>query len=125
MGDQPPNVQKIVDAGIGLGVDPVSVTKEELKQCIIEVAENNKYHRRIHEIRDILYDKPMTGLEKFVWWSEYVIRHKGAEHLRSPAADFTWFDYLLLEVVVVAVVLSGTIIYLWYKVIQLTIYWRK
>ncbi|XP_063913105.1 UDP-glycosyltransferase UGT5-like [Zophobas morio] len=113
MGDQPPNVQKIVDAGIGLGVDPVSVTKEELKQCIIEVAENNKYHRRIHEIRDILYDKPMTGLEKAVWWSEYVLRHKGAKHLRSPAADFSWFDYLLVEVVLVAAVMSGMIIYLW------------
>ncbi|XP_063912831.1 UDP-glycosyltransferase UGT5-like [Zophobas morio] len=123
--DQPSNIQKIEDIGIGLGVDPGTVTKEELKKCIIEVAENNKYHRRIHEIRDVMYDKPMTGLEKVVWWSEYVIRHKGAEHLRSPAADFTWFDYLLVEVVLVAVVLSGTVIYFWYKVIQLAIFWCK
>jgi UDP:flavonoid glycosyltransferase YjiC (YdhE family) len=42
MGDQPMNVQKIVDLGIGLGVDPVTVTKNELKNSIIEVAENNK-----------------------------------------------------------------------------------
>ena len=42
MGDQPMNVQKIIDMGIGLGVDPVTVNKEELKNCIIEVAEDKK-----------------------------------------------------------------------------------
>ena len=42
MRDQPMNVQKIIDMGIGLGIDPVTMTKEELKKCIIEVAENNK-----------------------------------------------------------------------------------
>ncbi|KAJ3641639.1 hypothetical protein Zmor_028135 [Zophobas morio] len=90
MRDQPMNVQKIIDMGIGLGIDPVTMTKEELKKCIIEVAENNKYRERIQEIRDILYDKPMTGLEKVVWWTEYVVRHKGTKHLRSPTVDFSW-----------------------------------
>ena len=42
MCEQPMNVQSIVDQGIGLGVDPVTVSKEELKNCIIEVAENSK-----------------------------------------------------------------------------------
>ena len=42
MRDQPMNVQKIIDMGIGLGVDPVTMSKKELKKCIIEVAENNK-----------------------------------------------------------------------------------
>ena len=43
MGDQPSNVQKIVDTGIGLGVDPSTVSKEELRQCIVNVAQNHKY----------------------------------------------------------------------------------
>ncbi|RZC32085.1 UDPGT domain containing protein [Asbolus verrucosus] len=42
MGDQPMNVQKLVEIGIAVGVDPVSVTKDELKKAIIEVAENCK-----------------------------------------------------------------------------------
>ena len=42
MRDQPMNVQKLIDMGIGLGVDPVIMSKEELKKRIIEVAENNK-----------------------------------------------------------------------------------
>ena len=66
-----------------------------------------------------MYDKPMTGLEKVVWWTEYVVRHKGAKHLRSPTVDFSWYDYLLVEVVLTAVVMIGTIVYFSYKVIQL------
>ena len=42
LGDQPSNVQKIMEMGIGLGVDPSTVTKEELKNSIIDVVENNK-----------------------------------------------------------------------------------
>ncbi|XP_063913096.1 UDP-glycosyltransferase UGT5-like [Zophobas morio] len=122
MADQPANVHKIIDTGIGLGVDPVTMSKEELKNCIIEVAENSKYKKRIEELRDLLYDKPMTGLEKVVWWTEYVIRHKGAIQLRSPGADFSWFDYLLLQVVLVVTVIISTIIYLLYKLCQTGIY---
>ncbi|XP_063912832.1 UDP-glycosyltransferase UGT5-like [Zophobas morio] len=120
MGDQPSNVQKIVDMGIGLGVDPSTVSKEELRQCIVNVAENNKYKKRIEESRKLLYDKPMTGLEKAVWWAEYVIRHKGAKHLRRTTADFSYFDYFLVEVVLIATVMISVIIYLSYKIIRLT-----
>ncbi|KAJ3641656.1 hypothetical protein Zmor_028146 [Zophobas morio] len=119
MGDQPSNVQKIVDTGIGLSVDPAAVTKEELKKCIVKVAENKKYSKRIVEIRDLLYDKPMTGLEKVAWWSEYILRHQGAKHLRSPAADLSWFDYFLVEVVLIVVVIISSIIYLSCKIFQL------
>ncbi|RZC42789.1 UDP-glucuronosyltransferase 2B9, partial [Asbolus verrucosus] len=114
MGDQPLNIQKLVEAGIAVAVDPVSVTKDELKNAIIEVAENSKYRNKIKEVRDILYDRPMTGLEKAIWWSEYVIRHKGAKHLRSSTADISWFHYLLLDVVLVVISISIIIIYLCY-----------
>ena len=78
-----------------------------------------RYKRRIHEVRNLWYDVPMTGLDRAVWWSEYVIKHKGAKHLRSPAADISWCDYFLVDVVLTTVlVISGTI-YLVHKVIQL------
>lgn len=50
----------------------------------------------------------MTGLEKAVWWTEYVIRHKGARHLRSPAVDMSLYQYLLLDVI--GFVLAVTVI---------------
>jgi glucuronosyltransferase len=44
-------------------------------------------------------DEAMTGLEKAIWWTEYVIRHKGAKHLRSPAIDLPLYQYYLVDVI--------------------------
>lgn len=40
--DQPLNVRKMVDLGIGLSLDPIKMTKEDLKRAVIEVAENGR-----------------------------------------------------------------------------------
>lgn len=41
----------------------------------------------------------MTGLEKVIWWTEYVIRNQGAVHLRNPRADVSWAEILMLDVI--------------------------
>lgn len=67
----------------------------------------------------------MTGLEKAVWWSEYVIRHGGTRHLRSPTADISWFEYLLLDVVAVLSLIFGGFLYFCYKLAQISMDFRK
>lgn len=47
----------------------------------------------------ILTDQPLNGLDKAMWWIEYVIRHKDVSHLRSSAADMTFLQYLMIDVV--------------------------
>lgn len=47
----------------------------------------------------------MSPLDTAVYWIEYVIRHKGAPHLRSVAADLPWYQYLLLDVAIAFVAL--------------------
>ena len=42
-----------------------------------------------------------------MYWTEYVIRHKGAPHLRSGALDLTWYQYLLLDVIAVLALAVG------------------
>jgi len=41
----------------------------------------------------------MSTLDKAVYWLEYVIRHKGAHHLRSAAVELTWYQYYSLDVI--------------------------
>lgn len=50
-------------------------------------------------LKQLALDTPMTGLEKAVWWTEYVIRNKGAKHLRNPAADIPLYQYYLIDVI--------------------------
>lgn len=45
-----------------------------------------------------LRDQPMTPQERAVFWTEYVIRHRGAPHLKPPVARLSWRELLLLDV---------------------------
>lgn len=44
-------------------------------------------------------DQPMTGLDRAVWWTEYVIRHKEKNIFRSRIHDIPLYQYLLLDVI--------------------------
>lgn len=61
-----------------------------------------------------MYDQPVDGLKRAVWWIEYVIRHKGARHLRSPILDIPWWQYFMLDVIgFLLAVLSVTLLALY------------
>lgn len=43
-----------------------------------------RYKENAVKIGKLIGDQPMTGLERAIWWIEYVIRNNGAPHLRNP-----------------------------------------
>lgn len=43
-------------------------------------------------------DHPVKPLDLAVFWTEFVMRHKGAEHLRVAAHDLNWVQYHSLDV---------------------------
>lgn len=62
----------------------------------------------------IFHDRPMSAIDKAIYWVEYVIRHKGAHHLRSSAVDLTWYQYYLLDVTVFLILIIFSLIYIFY-----------
>ncbi|KAK4872661.1 hypothetical protein RN001_014690 [Aquatica leii] len=100
-GDQRFNAYRMVAKGCALSIDYETMTKEEFKAAILEVINNPKYKNRIMELSKLAQDQPMTGIEKAVWWIEYVIRHKGTAHLRSPYLDMPAYQYYYLDMIAV------------------------
>lgn len=68
---------------------------------------------------NILWDQPIKPLDNAVWWIEYVIRHGGAQHLRSPGVDQSWFKLLCLDIISLLISLILTVIYIVYKIVIL------
>ncbi|KAF5287353.1 hypothetical protein FQA39_LY15956 [Lamprigera yunnana] len=101
IGDQWRNIANVVNKGIGLSFDHQTLTKEDIKNGILEIIENPKYGKRLEELKKLSEDEPMTGLEKAVWWIEYVIRHKGATHFKSPVFDVPIYQYYHLDAIVI------------------------
>ncbi|KAK9878088.1 hypothetical protein WA026_020731 [Henosepilachna vigintioctopunctata] len=117
--DQTTNVDTAVTLGFGIEIDYDYITAETIKSAIYEIMNNGSYAKNIARIDKLMNDRPIDGLKRAVWWIEYVLRHKGAKHLRSPSMDIPWYQYLLLDVFSIvgsALLLLITIIYLLIKV---------
>lgn len=62
------------------------------------------YQSNMDKLNRLLADQPLSSLERAAWWIEYVIRHGGTRHLRSP--QLSWFQYLMLDVTLTVAVLA-------------------
>ncbi|XP_075985932.1 UDP-glucosyltransferase 2-like [Anticarsia gemmatalis] len=99
LGDQWYNVERYEYHRIGIRVDLDTLTVEKFTNTINAVINDDSYRRNIIKLRDVMADEPMKPLDRAVWWTEYVLRHGGAKHLRSPGARISWAEYLELELV--------------------------
>ncbi|XP_045540164.1 UDP-glucosyltransferase 2 [Papilio machaon] len=99
LADQWYNVEKYVHHKIGLMVNIDTLTEEKFESALKSILTDNSYRENIVRLRSIMQDQPQRPLERAVWWTEYMLRHGGARHLRSPAANISWAQYLELELV--------------------------
>jgi glucuronosyltransferase len=77
-----------------------------------------RYRENAQRLSRIYRDQPLTPLEQAVFWTEYVIRHKGAPHMRSAALDLSWYQYFLLDVIVVLALVGGSALLVVFLVIR-------
>lgn len=57
----------------------------------------------------------MSAMKTAVYWTEYVIRHNGARHLRTAALDLSWYQYLLLDIISLFIIIL-LILFLFIKI---------
>lgn len=75
-----------------------------------------RYKEKAVSIGKLINDQPMTGLEKVIWWTEYVIRNKGALHLQNPRVHVSWFEFLILDVAAFLISLLLLVLCVVYKI---------
>lgn len=66
-------------------------------------------------------DQPQSPMERAVWWTEYVLRHNGARHLRSAAVDMPWYQYFLLDVIAFLSAVALIAIYVIYLIVRVIV----
>ena len=68
------------------------------------------------ELSIVFKDRLERPLDTALFWTEYVLRHKGAPQLRSPARDLNFFQYHCLDVVAVLASATALILYIFYAI---------
>ncbi|CAI6344987.1 unnamed protein product [Macrosiphum euphorbiae] len=97
--DQPRNIDNLVDAGMAICMDLLSVTKETFLNAVLEIFNNDRYQKNAKLVSVLFKDRPMSPVESVVFWTEYVLRHNGAAHLKSQALNLKWYQYFLVDVI--------------------------
>ncbi|KAM3956257.1 UDP-glucosyltransferase 2-like [Aphomia sociella] len=99
LGDQWFNADHYVRLQIGKRLDIESATEDDLEDAINVLITDKSYRKNVAQLRAFLKDQPQSSLERAVWWTEHVLRHRGAHHLRGPAANISWAEYFEIEIV--------------------------
>lgn len=73
------------------------------------------YKENIMRLSSLHKDRPMEPLDLAVFWVEFVMRHKGAPHLRPAAHDLTWYQYYSLDVIGFLLAVVLTVIFITFK----------
>ncbi|KAL5240578.1 hypothetical protein ACI65C_007988 [Semiaphis heraclei] len=117
--DQPRNIENLVDAGMAISMDFLSVTKDNFFNAVNELTNNEKYRKNAKIVSNRFKDRPMTPTRSVVYWTEYVHRHESAPHTKSYAFNLTWYQYYLLDVIAVMLILILFTVYITYKMLML------
>ncbi|XP_019969103.2 UDP-glucuronosyltransferase-like [Paralichthys olivaceus] len=98
-GDQPDNAKRLASRGAGVELDIYSITTEILLQGLNEVINDIRYKENMQKLSAIHKDRQIEPLDLALYWTEYVMRHKGAKHLKSASQKLNWIQYFCLDVI--------------------------
>ncbi|NXH72972.1 UD11 glucuronosyltransferase, partial [Hydrobates tethys] len=98
-GDQMDNAKRVESRGAGLTLNILKMTSKDISTALKAVINDKKYKENIKRLSDLHLDRPIHPLDLAVHWVEFVMRHKGAPHLRPAAHDLNWIQYHSLDVI--------------------------
>jgi glucuronosyltransferase len=107
LGDQGSNMVKAAQKGFALPpLEFADLTEEMLLGAINKALNDPSYSETAKKLSTIFKDQQTKPLDRAVYWVEYVLRHKGAVHLRSAARDLNYIQYFSIDVLAVLLVIS-------------------
>ncbi|XP_036379662.1 UDP-glucuronosyltransferase 2A1-like [Megalops cyprinoides] len=105
--DQFDNVLRLQLRGAARVLEAATLSTEEVLEALQGVLENPSYRHSMQRLSRLHRDRPLSPLHSAIFWIEYVIRHRGAAHLRSVAYRLPWYSYHSLDVAALLLALAG------------------
>ncbi|XP_069092121.1 UDP-glucuronosyltransferase 2A2-like isoform X3 [Pleurodeles waltl] len=109
--DQPDNMAHMKSKGMAVVLDFNTMTTQDLVDAVNTVIVNSTYKDNALRLSRIHHDQPMKPLDRAVFWIEFVMRHKGAKHLRPAAHNLTWYQYHCLDVIAFLLACLVTVVF--------------
>lgn len=97
--DQFENLLRLETRGATKVLDVTKLTSQNFLEAIQDVLNDPFYTNNMKRLSSLHRDKPMHPLETALYWTEYVMRHKGATHLLTESYKMPWYSYHSLDVI--------------------------
>ncbi|XP_036897821.1 UDP-glucuronosyltransferase 2B31-like isoform X1 [Sturnira hondurensis] len=97
--DQPDNIVRMKKKGAAVRLDIKTMSSADFLNALKTVINDPSYKENAMKLSRIHHDQPMKPLDRAVFWIEFVMRHKGAKHLRPASYNLNWFQYHSLDVI--------------------------
>lgn len=96
--DQFENALRLEVRGAAKIVETSNITSQSFLEVVQEVLHNPSYRSNMQRLSALHRDAPLPPLETALFWIEYVMRHKGAPHLRTESFKMPWYSYYSVDV---------------------------
>ncbi len=97
--DQHDNLLRLKERGAAKILALATVDKDDnFLKAIQEVLNEPSYRMNMQRLSRLHRDQPMAPLDTALFWIEFVMRHKGAAHLRTESYRLPWYSYHSVDV---------------------------
>ncbi|KAH9636335.1 hypothetical protein HF086_012600 [Spodoptera exigua] len=118
--DQNTNVNKAVLNGYGLKVTLSYDLSKDLNTAINVMLNDDRYTKKAKVLSSIYHDRLTKPGPALVYWVEYVVRTRGALHLRSPALHVPRYQRFYVDLLAVILTIAAVLILLLFNLYKKT-----
>ncbi|ROL43913.1 UDP-glucuronosyltransferase 2B17 [Anabarilius grahami] len=97
--DQPDNLFRMEAKGTAKILDIATLDRNVFLEALKEVLHNPFYRENMQRLSRLHHDQPMKPLDRAVFWIEFVMRNRGAPHLRTQSFRMSWIEYHSVDVI--------------------------
>uniref|UniRef100_A0A671P1I8 Uncharacterized protein n=1 Tax=Sinocyclocheilus anshuiensis TaxID=1608454 RepID=A0A671P1I8_9TELE len=97
--DQPDNLSRMQAKEKAKIVDIATLDRTVFLEALKEVLHNPSYKQNMQRLSKLHHDQPMKPLDHAVFWIEFVMRNRGAPHLRAQSFRMSWIEYHSIDVI--------------------------
>ncbi|XP_041642602.1 UDP-glucuronosyltransferase 2A2-like isoform X1 [Cheilinus undulatus] len=123
MFDQQDNFSRMKARGVAKVLDIATVNKDNFLEAVKEVLYEPSYREKMKTMSNLQRDQPMKPLDRAIFWIEFVMRHKGAKHLRTESYKMSTIQYHSIDVM--AFLLAVILILLTLVIAVVRFLWRR
>lgn len=119
-GDQFSNAENILNEGWAISLPLRELDAQTFSNVLDQALFNATYANVAKHLSALTKDRPEHPLDRAAFWIEYVIRHNGAKHIRSPAIHLNLLQFYSIDVlafILVVVWVTARVVKVLYRVL--------